>query len=55
MSPGSQVVKAPIIINTSLLACDGNNRNDFKANSKEFCKDGSPVTTDPCNDRNSYN
>lgn len=43
ISPGSHVVSAPTIISISLLACDGRRRNDFKANSIEFCKEGSPA------------
>lgn len=42
ISPGSHVVREPIITNISLLACDGNNFKDFRASSKEFCNEGSP-------------
>lgn len=48
ISPGSQVVRDPVIIIISLLACDGNSLRDFIANSKEFCKDGSPANDVCC-------
>lgn len=46
ISPGSHVLSEAITTRISRLACDGRFFKDFKASSKEFCKDGSPVRED---------
>ena len=43
MSPGSHVVKLPIKIRISRLACEGNIRKERNASSKAFCNEGSPL------------
>lgn len=42
ISPGSQVVRLPSMISTSLLACVGSIFRDESANSSAFCNEGSP-------------
>lgn len=44
MSVGSHVVRLPIIIITSRLACDGSSFRDLSAASNPFCNDGSPTS-----------
>uniref|UniRef100_A0A336M617 CSON004700 protein n=1 Tax=Culicoides sonorensis TaxID=179676 RepID=A0A336M617_CULSO len=43
ISPGSHVVKLPMITRISRLACDGSIFKDLSANSSPFCNEGSPV------------